>query len=220
MKKHLSFWEEHCDVKTFQSWCGDFNVPFKNRIRNEIKEAGYKSVLDCGAGVFSEYYGFKNDGYEVSYTGVEITPSFIEFGKSKGIKCFLSSINQMPFEDNQFEATICLDVLNHQLDYQDAIKEMLRVTKNVIFISFFKPFAEEATFKESISNWDKSRIKENENGIILQRYKDSNENAVCIYNHFFINRMSDFLDTLDVEHSLETMSKTHGEEIKVLRLKK
>jgi len=207
--KHLSFWEDHCDLETFQKWCGSFDRPFKNNIRKDIKQAGYKNILDCGAGVFSEYYGFKDDGYLIDYTGVEITPSFVEFGKKKGIKCLLSPIDDMPFEDNQFEATICLDVLNHQLDYKKTIIEMLRVTKNIIFISFFKPFVEEEEFQDSLTHWDSKKIKKTPYGTLLERVTDEHEEAVCLHHYFSSLKMSKFLTSLNVKHSVAFMPAVH-----------
>mgnify|MGYP003116248762 FL=1 len=220
MKKHLSFWEDHCDVETFQSWCGDFNIPFKNNIRELIRQAGHKDILDCGAGVFSEYFGFKNDNYEVNYTAVEITPSFVELGQKKGINCVCSSIDKIPFEDNEFDATICLDVLNHQLDYEEAIREMVRVTKNVIFISFFKPFMEESSFKGSLSHWSPKKIKETPNGILLERVSDKDEEAVCIHHYFSIEKIDKFLTALNVKRSIAAMHDDKGEIIRVLKIEK
>ena len=62
------------DIK---NWCGNYNLQWKRNIRDRIKQKKYSSVLDVGAGTCSEYYGFKNDNYEISYTATDITQKYV-----------------------------------------------------------------------------------------------------------------------------------------------
>lgn len=143
--RHLSYWEEGVDVETFKKWCGDHNVPFKKECRDHVRKQQYKSLLDVGAGLFSEYFGFKEDNYKLDYTATEITPQYIKYGKDLGLKVVEADCNEMPFDDNQFDCCYCFNVLNHNLCYKQSIKEMLRVSKKEVIISFFKGFEEELT---------------------------------------------------------------------------
>ena len=190
---HLTFWEEGCSLEEFQRWCGDSEKAFKKEIRKKIREDGHKNILDCGAGVFSEYYGFKRDGYEIEYTAVEITPSFVELGKKQGINAVNASFSKMPFDDNQFDSTICLDVLNHQLDYKEEIMEMKRVTKNKIYISFFKPFSDDPAASSELSNFTSQTT---DAGIVLSRREDEKGETTCIYNFFHRKRLTQFLEEI------------------------
>ena len=77
---YLSFWQENCSMEQIIRWCGDHNIAYKKEIRKYIKNKNYESVLDCGAAVFSEYYGFKEDKIDIKYTATEITKKFIDLG--------------------------------------------------------------------------------------------------------------------------------------------
>ena len=142
LKTDLNFWQDGPTVEVMNSWCGDYNTSVKTYIRNEIKNKKNIKFLDCGAGTFSQYFGFKDNGIEVDYTATEITKKYIEYGLSKNLNVIECPLNKMPFEDNQFDITSCIDVMNHQLEFDKHIKEMLRVTKDVLYISFFKDFEE------------------------------------------------------------------------------
>jgi SAM-dependent methyltransferase len=142
VEKHLSFWQD-LDVKAFNSWCGSPDTSVKASFRDDICKKGYKSVLDVGAGIFSEYYGFLADGHDIEYTATEITQKYIEIGEGSGIKVKYGSVEDLPFEDNSFDSILCNDVLNHQLSFQASISELLRVARHRVYISFFKPFLED-----------------------------------------------------------------------------
>lgn len=141
--KHLSYWEEHCPKEKFNTDCGNFNEPFKSFTRSYVKDREYSSVLDCGAGLFSEYYGFISDGVDIDYQAVEITDKYIEEGKSNGIDVVKSNIDHMPFADESIDCVFCHDVINHQYDFRPFINELYRVCKKSAIITFFKPFCDE-----------------------------------------------------------------------------
>jgi len=196
VKKHLSYWEDQLDIEQFKKHCGDFKVPFKCEVREHIKERGYESILDCGAGVFSEYYGFKYDGYHIEYSATEITPSYVEFGRLRGINVIESNIENIPFADESFECSICFDVLNHQVEYEKAIKEMLRVTKKEVIISFFKPFIEEAREgKDYSGNYKMEYFPQ---GVREHRVINEDNQTTCLYTFFNKAKFVNFLKSLNV----------------------
>lgn len=151
MKKHLSGWQDNFTMEDIQKWCGEHSKPWKVSIRKHIQDNGYKSVLDVGAGACSEYYGFKDDAYEISYAATEITPKYVEAATKEGIDITLSDMKKLPFPDNQFDCCICSDVMTHQLEYEESIGEMLRVARKEVIITFFKPFLEDTVFGEQVT---------------------------------------------------------------------
>jgi len=144
LPEHLSYWQTNLDLQDFKEFCGDYNSPFKQEAREHVIKKGYDSILDVGAGVFSEYYGFKDAGYDIDYTATDITPKYVEYGKERGINVVQCHLESMPFEENSFECCYCFDVLNHQVEYETGIRELLRVTEKEVIISFFKGFEEQA----------------------------------------------------------------------------
>lgn len=188
---HLSWWEMKLRdpqwMNKFKGWCGSHESPFKKIIRKHIAEKGYKSVLDCAAGLCSEYYGFREDRYEIDYWAVDITPVLVEEGQKNGIEISCQNIDTLLFKDKRFDVCICLDTLNHQKDFELSIVEMIRVTKFEVIVSFFKNFSK------------------SEKDIIEVKDVNSESNPILIYNHFSKGRLSSFLDKLGMKF---TYSKT------------
>jgi len=187
IKKHLSWWHTNMPTQKgdedFQRWCGDFNKPFKQEIRKHIAKKNYSSVLDCGAGLCTEYYGFKHDKYDIKYQAIDITPQFVEMGQKNGIDIRLGTLEDLPFKDNSVDVSICLDTLNHQLDFKKSIDEMLRVSSKEVIITFFKDFSEK--------------------GEIEERRFDSLNRCNLIYNHFNKSDLLQYLDNKGVTYRFE-----------------
>jgi len=198
--EHLSLWQQEVSIEQFQKWCGNQDLPFKSESRRHIASRGYKSVLDAGAGVCSEYYGFRADGYQIDYTATDITPKFVNHAAAQGIKALVAPMENLPFEDNSFECGICHDVLNHQKDPIPALLEMLRVTEKEIIVSFFKPFEKDAVFNEHYHG--KYRTYSSPTGMIEERSVLYDPYRVIgIYN--FINKemLISFLKSQNVSFS-------------------
>jgi len=123
IKKNFSFWK----ILPF-SIRGKLEAPNRYDASREIKNifdnfgAKKLSILDVGAGdCFAERF----------FSGHEYVAMDIE----KNSECkkdldFIGSIENNPFEDNNFDLILCLEVLEHIENYQDAIKEMYRILKD------------------------------------------------------------------------------------------
>ena len=83
-------------------------------------------VLDAGCGNGRNM--FRSD---LNFTGVDTCPALIEIASKYG-KTVLGNILELPFEDNSFDAVICVAVIHHLATPTrrlKAIKELNRVLK-------------------------------------------------------------------------------------------
>ena len=71
----------------FKGWIGDSSAESKKFFRDYIKNNNllFKSMLDVGCGVCTEYYSFKNDNIDINYTGVDSSEFLYLFNKEKNI---------------------------------------------------------------------------------------------------------------------------------------
>lgn len=67
------------------------------------------------------------------FTGCDICPEFVELCKKRGLNAVVSDATKLPFSDEEFDSAISIAVIHHlstKERRQDAIREMLRVTKS------------------------------------------------------------------------------------------
>ena len=195
--EYLSLWQKEVSHDQMHRWCGNPHSAYKEETRNYIMSKKYRSVLDVGAGVCSEYFGFQKSGYQIEYTATEITPKFVEFAVSKGINALVASSENQPFKDNSFDCCICLGVLNHLMDPRPSLLEMLRVTRKEIIVSFFKPFAQNAVPGVDLSG--KYKLYTTPTGIIEERSVLHHPYRVIgIYNYINKRMLLSFLESQNV----------------------
>ena len=195
-KKHLTVWEDFLSIHDFYKFCEASPGDFKFQTANIIKEKQYKTVLDAGAGICDLYYVFKEICYEVDYTAIDLTKKYVDECIAKGIKISKQNIEQTNFIDHQFDCVTAFDVINHQLDYRASIKELLRIAKKEVFISFFKKFEEESSLYADYHG--EYETYQNEFGLIENRVVDPDDGeAICIYNFINKKKLINFLETLE-----------------------
>jgi ubiquinone/menaquinone biosynthesis C-methylase UbiE len=96
----------------------------------KVLEAG------SGAGRFTEIllkYGAKVYSFDLS-NAVEV--NYKNNSTDKNLTIFQADIENIPFEDNFFDLSICLGVMQHTRDSKKSLKELARVTKKNGVISF------------------------------------------------------------------------------------
>lgn len=104
---------------------------YKKYFQEYFKFSGSEVVLDagCGPGTFSEIV-CKN-GAKV--TAVDYSEKMIETARDRhpmdGIEYSVASIYELPFEDESFDAVVCLGVFQTLADTTAAVKELRRVLK-------------------------------------------------------------------------------------------
>ena len=143
---NASFWNELCgtniakvlglndqspsSIEKFDTWFFNFYpylIPFLN---NSLKSAS--NVLEVGLGYGSVASHLAKSGY--LYTGLDIADGPVAMCEQRlneinsgGIAVRGDALNA-PFEDNTFDAVVAIGSLHHTGDFDQAIREMVRVT--------------------------------------------------------------------------------------------
>ena len=160
-EKMTSWWNKNAEqsLNTFKSWVGDYNDPVKVFCRKYVIDKGYKQLIDCGCGVATEYFGYKNDNYEIDYTGLDSCNFFVEKNRNLGIKMIHSELESvLPINNSSFEVVFCRGVLEHLSYYELALQEFIRIGKSEVMVVFFiKPSGED----DKIDYWEEQDLYHN-----------------------------------------------------------
>lgn len=165
-----TWWNNNIETRMsdFKSWIGDFNQPSKIYCRNYIANKQYKSVIDAGCGLASDYFGFKNDQYEINYIGLDSCTYLVNLNKKHDIPMIEAELNaDLPLSDNSYECVYCREVLEHLPYYEKTISEFVRIAAKEILIVFFIKPLEESEWEEEIKN----KIEKQKNEILEERRK-------------------------------------------------
>lgn len=92
-------------------------------------------ILDagCGGGGYVDYFARK--GFDA--VGLDKYEMFLDLARERGLhgQFVQASLEErLPFEDKEFDTTLCLDVLEHISDH-DALGELARVTKRRVILA-------------------------------------------------------------------------------------
>src|ERR1035437_3886429 len=95
------------------------------------------SILDVGCGEGFTLNRLKEKGIGKKLEGIEYLPAAIDLGKKTypDIKITQGTIYELPYKDNSFDLVLCTEVLEHLDKPQDALKELVRVSKRYLVIS-------------------------------------------------------------------------------------
>lgn len=109
-------------------------------VRALVKELGKgKAVLDIGVGTGRFAEPLQRNGIKV--VGIDISHEMVQKAKEKGVEHLLrSDVCFLPFRDQCFDAALSVHVLHLISDWQTALGEICRVTKNSLFSVITKPF--------------------------------------------------------------------------------
>jgi len=172
-----SWWNKNVESRLddFKSWVGDHNQASKVYCRKYIVEKQYKSMVDCGCGLATDFFALKNDGYSIAYTGIDSCKFIVDTNRSNGIDMVEAELEQpLPIEDNKYDVAYCREVLEHLSYYENAINEFIRIaSKEVIIVWFIKPIEEwqwEEEIKDKILRMKKEHFEE--------QYKINTENGL------------------------------------------
>ncbi len=128
--------EDYHLVRLYYSWYAGWF--YRNRLQmvaNLLGDTQFKRVLEVGvgSGIFVEHLLTQSErvaGIDIheSYTGVEamLRQSGVDLSR---VELKQGSIFEIPYPDNEFDAVVCISVLEHFEDPRPALTEMRRVVK-------------------------------------------------------------------------------------------
>ena len=93
-------------------------------------------ILDVGCGTGANIEMLSQYG---EAEGVDVSDDALEFCRRKGLKVQKGLAETLPYEDETFELTTALDVVEHLDDDIAGLKEMFRVTKGGGYSLIFVP---------------------------------------------------------------------------------
>ena len=114
-------------------------------ISSELEKEDYHDLLDCGCGTGPMISLLYEKDQDKHYTGLDITPRMIEVGKSKnlsGVDWVVGDCENLPFEENSFDAIICSNSFHHYPNPQkffDSVKKVLRPGGRLILQDYTAP---------------------------------------------------------------------------------
>lgn len=189
-----TWWNNNIETRMgdFKAWIGDFNQPSKVYCRKYIAENQYKSILDCGCGLATDYYGFKEDNYTISYMGLDSCKFLVESNQNQGISMIHAELEtNIPILDNCYEVVYCREVLEHLSFYEKCFNEMIRIgSKEVLVVFFIKPGPEE----DQINYWETEDLYHNKYD------KEKLENFLA--SHSKVDKFF-WVDVADIPYSVE-----------------
>ena len=121
--------------------CKD-DYPF---IAGELAKEEYTDLLDCGCGTGPMISLLYEEDSGKHYTGLDITPRMIEVAKSKnlaGVSWVVGDCENLPFEENAFDAVICSNSFHHYPNPQrffDSVQRVLRPDGRLILQDYTAP---------------------------------------------------------------------------------
>jgi len=114
-----------------------------------VKEMkGYKTVLDLGVGTGRFAKPLQENGFEV--IGTDISEDMVKNARKKGVKnLLLGDACSLPFRDHSFDAALSVHVLHLISDWQKALEEICRVTKDeLISVTHERPSPVSRAYEE------------------------------------------------------------------------
>jgi len=93
-------------------------------------------ILDVGCGTGANIEMLSQFG---EAEGVDVSDDALEFCRQKGLKAQKGLAETLPYEDETFDVTTALDVIEHLDDDIAGLKEMFRVTKSAGYSLIFVP---------------------------------------------------------------------------------
>jgi len=111
-------------------------LPRITKVIGILKSIYPSTLLDIGSGRGVFLYSLMRDIPTVKITASDIKSKCVDDIKDYyDIDCKLCDARKLPFEDESFDVITALECLEHMEDYEETIKELIRVAKNNVIIS-------------------------------------------------------------------------------------
>jgi SAM-dependent methyltransferase len=134
--------QEHCEE------IDNSTVEIINKYLDLMHSKENIKILDVGVGLGKILQNFK----KLNRFGLDISLPYLRQVKLAGIDVCLAKIEDMPYRDNFFDLIVCTDVLEHVVDLNLAIKNILSVLKpdGILFVRV--PYREDLSWYISDEN--------------------------------------------------------------------
>ena len=131
---HTSNFEKHTTGNPISRY---FLNNFTNVLVEEIKKLQPESILDVGAGEGFILQKLHDNAIGKKLEGIEYMDEAIALGKVMHPQIHLKQgdIYHLPHKDNSFDVVICSEVLEHLENLQEALQELVRVSKRYCVLS-------------------------------------------------------------------------------------
>lgn len=142
-KEVISFFDELSDI-----------------INNKIN-AGVFLDAGCGAGKFLKILKSKSKDKSIEFYGSDFSQSSIEYciNNYKDVEFKISDIYEMDYKDDFADYIVCSEVLEHLIEPEKALNELIRVCKTDGFIFLTVPNGELDDFIGHTNFWSFSEFK-------------------------------------------------------------
>lgn len=77
-----------------------------------------------------DIYNLLEDFPDNKYAGVDISKNVMKWLDGSCAECKEGTLTCIPYDDNTFAVTYMCEALEHAIDIENAVKEMVRVTKS------------------------------------------------------------------------------------------
>lgn len=104
-------------------------------ILNAVNKFSFQTFLDVGGAEGYTAY-LVRELFKVNVTSTDLSEAACKRAKELfNIDAVACDIHSLPFPDNKFDIVLSSETVEHVTDYKIAIKELLRVTKNVLIVT-------------------------------------------------------------------------------------
>ena len=183
------FNEDKAFLRRFKTWEG--KQRYKNILYNELIRLNCKTILNCGCGTGRDLINFeqlfKINNIQVS--GIEYSDFMVKDAQRNNLPVIKGNIKKISYNDDNFDASIAIDVFEHINNISVVLSEMIRVSKNHVIISFFKcPINENTTLILNVHHQN-SDMKQKKTLNVNQLYITENPGyrngftKDCFYNY-------------------------------------
>lgn len=124
----------------------------KRTIKTLVDELrGYRTILDVGIGTGRYAKPLHENGFDV--VGIDVSPKMLKKAVEKGLdNLLMSDACILPFKNSSFDATISAYLLHLIEDWKIALREITRVTTNVLVsITHTRPSPLMETYKDLLA---------------------------------------------------------------------
>jgi len=125
-------WHEQAHYKRSQ----ELVVEFLDRVAPPGREL---ELLDAPCGNGRLYRGLERAGVldRIHYTGVDITAGLVEASRQlmPDVRIEQGSVEALPFPDGAFDVIVSQHVIRHLETYENAVREYLRVSRDLVVIA-------------------------------------------------------------------------------------